>query len=46
MYLQFLSFLNTDMTQVVEIIPDVWQGPGSHSQYHGISHDTDLVKLA
>ena len=27
MYLQFLSFLNTDMTQIVEILPRIRQGP-------------------
>ena len=27
MYLQFLAFLHTDMTQVVEILPHVRQGP-------------------
>ena len=48
MCLQFISFLHTDMTQVVEILPRVRQGfarcPGE-ARSQGISnHDIDLVK--
>ena len=36
MYLQFISFLHTDMTQAIEILPCVRQNlPILHSQYHG-----------
>ena len=56
MYLQFLSFLHTDIPKAVEIRPHVSQGPSLHSQYHGCrrpaegrgqgigNHDIDLVK--
>ena len=49
MYLQFLSFLHTNMTQVVEIVLiSQYQGfwwPGD-TRSQGISnHDSDLVKL-
>ena len=35
MYLHFMSLLHIDMTQVVEILPHVKQGPILQSQYHG-----------
>ena len=50
-----MSFLHIDMTQVVEILPQIRQGP-THSQYHGCwcpgdarsqdisSYDIDIVK--
>ena len=55
MYLHFMSFFFIDMTQVVEILPQIRPGP-THSQYHGCccagdarsqgisSYDIDLVK--
>ena len=35
MYLQFISFLYTDMIQIMEILPDGSQQPILHSQYSG-----------
>ena len=36
MYLKFLSFLQIDMTQVIEILPMEDEDlPSLHSQYHG-----------
>ena len=55
-YLHFMSFLHTNKTQVVEIPPQIRQGPDN--QYHGCwcpgddrsqgisNHDIDLVKLS
>ena len=51
MYLQFISFFHTDMTQVVEILPhDLYDEilPFLHCQYHlcqdNSNHDADYVE--